>query len=153
MKKRVFGKKLSRSRTARVALVRSLIKALVSNGKITTTTAKAKVLRGHMEKIMASAKKGDLASRRRIFAFLANDRDTSDRIMAIAQKSDKKSSFISLYATSARRGDQAQMSIVELSGWFAREVKKEPEAKNTQKPEQKETKKLKKGKSPKKIKS
>lgn len=49
MNKKVFGRKLSRSRPAREALFAQLTRALILNGKIVTTKAKAKAIQGDVE--------------------------------------------------------------------------------------------------------
>ncbi len=75
MNKKVFGRKLSRSRPAREALFASLARAMILNGKIETTRAKAKAVLGFVEKMVTTAKKGGLSGQRRILADLDNKRD------------------------------------------------------------------------------
>ena len=55
MRKRYIGKKLSRSRSTRDALYRSLVRALFDNGKIVTTMAKAMGVKPSVEKIIKIA--------------------------------------------------------------------------------------------------
>jgi len=74
MRKMVFGKKLSRGKKGREALLRSLVRAVVVSGKVVTTKAKAKAIVGQIDKIVTLAKKGTLDSRRRVLAYLGNDR-------------------------------------------------------------------------------
>jgi large subunit ribosomal protein L17 len=130
MQKRIFGKKLSRSRTARDALVRSQIRALVKSGKIVTTQAKAKMLRSYVEKLFALAGEDAVAVRRRVYARLANDGQTTKRIFDLVGKSGKKYGFCKLVALPPRRGDMAKMARIEIIDWF--EAKgKETEKKDT----------------------
>ena len=75
-KQRKFG----RVRKVRVALLRSLARALVINGKIETTVAKAKELRPFIEKLITMAKKDTVASRRNVASRLGNDTESSDKI-------------------------------------------------------------------------
>ena len=56
MRKRVFGKKLKRTTNQRKALFRSLTQALVLHGRIKTTEAKAKSIKGEIEKLITYAK-------------------------------------------------------------------------------------------------
>ncbi len=56
MRKRVFGKKLKRTTNQRKALFRSLTQALVLHGRIKTTEAKAKSIKGEVEKLITYAK-------------------------------------------------------------------------------------------------
>ncbi len=57
MRKRVFGKKLKRTTNQRKALFKSLTNALVLSGRIKTTEAKAKAVKGEIEKLVTKAKK------------------------------------------------------------------------------------------------
>ena len=52
MRKKVFGQHLSRGRGARTALFRALIRSLVEHSVITTTKAKAKAIRGQVQKLV-----------------------------------------------------------------------------------------------------
>ncbi len=51
MKHRVSGKKLGRTRSMRQALIKSLVSAFITHGKIETTTAKAKMVQPIIEKL------------------------------------------------------------------------------------------------------
>jgi large subunit ribosomal protein L17 len=62
------GYKLTRDSEHRIALRRNLAIALFTHGQITTTLQKAKSVQPMVEKIITLAKKGDLASRRRVIA-------------------------------------------------------------------------------------
>lgn len=64
MRKRAKGRKFSRERRERKALLQHLTSALVLHGAIRTTDAKARELRPHVEKLITRAKRGDLATRR-----------------------------------------------------------------------------------------
>ncbi len=75
-KQRKFG----RVRKVRTALFRSLMRALVLEGSIETTLAKAKAIRPMMEKLVTLAKKDTVASRRVITSRLGNDEETSKKL-------------------------------------------------------------------------
>lgn len=117
MKKRVYGRKLSRSLTSRKALFRSLIRALVSHGSITTTLAKAKAVQSDVEKLVKKARKGGIAKRREVYAYLANDKTTTDKLFKeVAQAfSSLESGFTRIVKLAQRRGDGAQMARLEWS--------------------------------------
>lgn len=55
---------LGRTRSGRTALLRGLAISLIENGKIKTTTAKAKELRPFAERLITYGKKNSVASRR-----------------------------------------------------------------------------------------
>ena len=70
MRHRVAGFKLGRDTEHRRAMRRNLAAALFTHGQITTTLAKAKSVKPFVEKLISAARKGDLASRRRVIAQL-----------------------------------------------------------------------------------
>jgi len=114
MKKKVFGMKLSRGRSARMALRRTLIRALVLNGKITTTKSKVKFVQRDIEKLVSDSIKADLSKRRKVYAFLANDRNISNRLFEIANGfSSRSSGFTKMTLLPRRRGDNAELARLE----------------------------------------
>lgn len=72
MRHRVAGRKLNRTTQHRVALRRNLVSSLFEHGTISTTIQKAKEVKPFAEKLITLAKKGDLASRRRVIQLLGN---------------------------------------------------------------------------------
>ena len=58
MRHRIAGKKLNRPSAHRRALRRNLVTALLCHGRIETTVAKAKAIRGYAEKLITVAKRG-----------------------------------------------------------------------------------------------
>lgn len=115
MRKMVFGKKLSRGKKGREALLRSLVRAIVVSGKIVTTRAKAKATIGQIDKLITLAKKGTLDSRRRVLAFLGNDRETAERLVNILAPSfpNRNSGYTRIILLPSRKGDGAQMARLE----------------------------------------
>jgi large subunit ribosomal protein L17 len=115
MNKKVFGRKLSRSRPAREALFVSLVRAMVLSGKIVTTRAKAKAVQGNLERFVTLAKKGDLSSRRRVLSKLDNSRNITDLLFhKIAPAfSGRTSGYTRLISLPTRKGDNAKMMKME----------------------------------------
>lgn len=114
MKKRVFGRKLSRNRNSRKALFRAQIRALIEHGSIKTTKAKAKSIQGQIDKLVTLAKSKDVAKRRAVFARLGNDRKSTDKLFVLAaDKLSRNSGFTKLINLNPRRGDMAE--VVRLS--------------------------------------
>ena len=115
MNKRVFGRKLSRSRPAREALFASLSRAMILSGKIKTTHAKAKAIQGDLERFISLAKKGDLRSRRTILANLDNAKDAVGVLFkkVVPAFSSKNSGFTRLISLPTRKGDNAKMVRIE----------------------------------------
>jgi large subunit ribosomal protein L17 len=58
MRKNVFGRQLKRDANERKALFKNLLTSLVLDGRIKTTTAKAKAIRSAADKLVTKAKKG-----------------------------------------------------------------------------------------------
>ena len=139
MKKRVSYKKLSRSRTARDAMYRSLIMALVEHGAVKTTMAKAKGVQPQVDKLMTTAKKGTLDSYRRVLAYLANDKKTAKALIyKIAPKQKRVSGYTRIVPLTKRRGDNTKMARLE---WVDKVEIKEEESKDKKKTKSKKTKK------------
>lgn len=95
MKKQAIGRIFGRVRNQRTALMRSLARALVLNGQIETTEAKAKSLRPYVEKLVTKAKEDTLSNRRHILARLGNDKETMEKLFTeIAPKyKDQKGGY------------------------------------------------------------
>ena len=138
MKKRVYGRKLSRERDTRRALFRALIRALVKYDKIVTTKAKAKAIRGDVDKLVNLAKDSSIQTQRRLFAALGNDKETTkgfvEKIAPVF--TERKGGYTRIINLPRRRGDAAEIVRME---W----VKPIP-AKDEKKEDKKETKKAKK---------
>ena len=66
------GRKLGRTSAHRKALFRNLVTALIRQERIQTTLAKAKELRGKVEKTITLGKKGTLHARRHALKLVAN---------------------------------------------------------------------------------
>lgn len=142
MKKKVFGRYFSRSRKAREALFKSLIKAFVLHGKITTTLAKAKAIQGEIDKLVTLAKKEGMSKEREIAAKLSADRSQVEKItkeIAIAFK-QRTSGYTRIIKLPVRKGDAAEMARIE---WVDELVKVGP-VKTKDKVEKKPSSKTKK---------
>lgn len=110
--KRKFG----RVRKVRNALINSLALNLIVRGKIKTTEPKAKELRPFMEKLVTSAKKGDMATRRIVISKLANRRPEVKKLFeVIAPKyADRKGGYTRVFKLGTRKSDGAPMAVIEF---------------------------------------
>lgn len=115
MKKMVFGRKFSRGRSGRTALFRSLIRALILNGKIVTTKARAKAVTGQIDKYVSQAQKGGVSLRRKVLAEMGNDREAVDKLFGNVAPTfgGRKSGFTKTTLLSRRKGDNAEMAMLE----------------------------------------
>jgi large subunit ribosomal protein L17 len=113
---RIGGRKLSRKTAPRMALYANLIVAVLRYEQIKTTEARAKEVRGQVEKVITLAKDGSLASRRRIVAQLPNEPLVIDKLMnEIAPKyADRTSGYTRIVKLGLRAGDAAPMVQLEL---------------------------------------
>lgn len=138
MNKKVFGRKLSRSRPAREALFASLAKALIKNGKIDTTRAKAKAVVPSVEKMVTLAKKAEISGRRKVLAMLDNSKESTQMLFGAVAKafSGKNSGFTRIVSLPRRHGDNAEMVRLEWT-----EKVEVVEKKKEEKPSKKEVKK------------
>ena len=115
MRHRQFGKKLNRDTDHRRALIKNLIRSLVICESVVTTKTKAGVLRRNYEKLMTKAKKGTLLAQRQLQVVL-QDRKLVQKMINKGKGDfkDRTSGFVRLVPQSARRGDGAMMTRVEL---------------------------------------
>ena len=115
MRHRVAGKKLSRNTGQRQALFKNLINALVVHGEIKTTEAKAKAIRGLIDKLITRGKKNTLQSRRLLAAFLQNKKAVNKIVDEIAPLfKNRPGGFTRIIRLGKRRGDDAMMARLEL---------------------------------------
>lgn len=141
MKHRVFGKKLKRDTNERKALFRGLISSLILRGKIKTTEAKAKAVKGQIDKVVTLAKKATLGARRRLLAIL--DVNAVEKLMTeVAPKfGERPSGFTQIIKIEPRKGDDAPMVLLRWVGIteISNEIKpQEPKGlKEKQKPREK----------------
>lgn len=80
MKHTAHGRKFGRVRKVRIALMRSLLRALILHGKIETTEAKAKELQRSIEKLITKSNKGTLASFRGVISILGGEERVAKKL-------------------------------------------------------------------------
>jgi large subunit ribosomal protein L17 len=113
---RIGGRKLGRKTAPRRALYRNLIVAVLRYEQIKTTEARAKEVRGQVERVITLAKEGSLAARRRIVAELPDEPLVIDKLFTeIAPKyGDRTSGYTRIVKLGPRAGDAAPMVQLEL---------------------------------------
>jgi large subunit ribosomal protein L17 len=115
MRHRHGYRKLGRTSAHRAALLKNLSIALIENGKIETTVAKAKELRSYVEKLITTARKGDANAHRAVFAALQSKTATQALVNEIAPKyAERNGGYTRITRTRIRRGDATTMAFVEL---------------------------------------
>jgi len=115
MRHRVKGRKLGRTASHRLALLRSLAASLLKHKKITTTTAKAKELRGFVEPLITKAKTDSVHARRYVSSQI-NDREIVKGLFTdiISKIGDRAGGYTRVVRLGQRKGDGAEMAIIEL---------------------------------------
>lgn len=143
MRHRVFGRKLGRDVKARKALFKNLINALIEHREIKTTEAKAKAIKGLVDRFVSRAKKKDLHSRRLVFSFLQNRKMVNKLFEEIAPRfRNRPSGFTRIIKLGRRRGDAAMMVKMEfVEGEEVKPVSKKVEAKPKRASRKREVKK------------
>ena len=104
MRHRKAGRQLRRTSEQKLALMRSLAKALIERGAIETTEAKAKELRPFVEKLITKAKTGTLHARR-LAGRHVQHRETADKLFQEDRRQVRNAQW-RLYAHSQGRSPQ-----------------------------------------------
>ena len=111
------GRKLGTDFSHTKAMKRSLTQALFLNDRIKTVESRAKEIRRDVDKVITWAKKGDLHSRRLAIAALGNDKELVREIFEKVSQgmfADRNGGYTRIVRTGPRRGDAAEMAIIEL---------------------------------------
>ena len=109
--KRKFGREM----VQRNALMRSLSRNLINEGRITTTLAKAKSLRPYIEKLITKAKKGTLGSRRRLISRIMGQKEVKSLFSDIAPKyKNRNGGYTRIVKLPPRALDSAPMAMIEF---------------------------------------
>jgi large subunit ribosomal protein L17 len=116
MAHRIDGRKLSRKQGPRLALYKNLTVSILRYERVQTTEAKAKEVRGRVERMITLAKRGDLAARRMVAAEFPNEPLVIRKLFyEIAPKyADRTSGFTRIVSLGQRYGDAAHIVQIEL---------------------------------------
>ena len=109
------GRKFGRTSAHRKALFRNLVGALIERERISTTLAKAKELRGKVERTITLGKKGTLHARRQAFK-LAPQKEVVQKVFgSLADRyANRPGGYTRIIKIGPRRGDNAPMAFIEL---------------------------------------
>ena len=112
----MFGtRKLGKTSTQRKAMMRQQVTDLLENGKMETTFYRAKEVQPVVEKMITLGKKGGLVNYRRALAFITKEDVAHKLFNEIAPKyADRNGGYTRVTRTGARRGDAAEMAVIEL---------------------------------------
>ena len=108
-------RKLGRNTGHRGAMLRNIVTSLLKHDRIETTEARAKELNAIAEKMISLGKQGDLAARRQAMAYLLDEDVVKKLFETIAPAyADRQGGYTRILKTGYRRGDAAEMVLVEL---------------------------------------
>ncbi|MGE5626861.1 MAG: 50S ribosomal protein L17 [Solirubrobacterales bacterium] len=108
-------RKLGRPTDQRRAMLRNLVTSFLKHGKIETTETRAKETRSLAEKMITLAKRGDLHARRQVLSFVTEEEVVKNLFDNVAPKySEREGGYTRMYKVGPRRGDGAEIVILEL---------------------------------------
>ena len=111
------GRQLSRNSSHRWAMMRNLITALLREEKIRTTDPKAKELRRWVERVITLGKAGSLHARRQALSIVQDKAVVRKLFDTLGPRfKDRPGGYTRIIKIGIRRGDAAQMSVIELVG-------------------------------------
>ena len=132
------GRKFGRTSAHRKALFRNLVGALIQRERISTTLAKAKELRGKVEKTITLGKRGTLHARRQAFK-LVPAKDAVQKVFGpLAERyANRPGGYTRIIRIGHRKGDDAPMAFIELVDREGNEAKPAAKVKTEPKKEAK----------------
>ena len=108
-------RKLGRTTDHRMAMLRAMVTYLFENGKIETTVTRAKEVRSMAEKMITIARTNDLHAKRRVFSFITKEDVVKKLFDDIAPTyRERNGGYTRIIKIGPRRGDAAEMAIIEL---------------------------------------
>ncbi len=108
-------RKLGKSSDQRTAMLRGMVTFLLENGKVETTVTRAKEVRAMAEKYITIAKIDSLHNKRQVMAFVTKEDVVKKLFDEIAPSyTDRNGGYTRIIKTGPRRGDAAEMAIIEL---------------------------------------
>ena len=115
MRHRKAGRRLGRTTSHRLAMVRNMVTSLLDHERIVTTTPKAKEVRKVADKMITLGKRGDLHARRQALS-LVRDKSVVAKLFSKLRDEymDRNGGYTRIIQTGNRAGDAAPMAILEL---------------------------------------
>ena len=108
-------RKLGRATDVRRAMLRGLVTYLLENGRIETTVSRAKEVQAIAEKMITLGKTNDLHFKRQALAYITKEGVVKKLFDEISPKyADVKGGYTRIVKIGPRRGDAAEMAILEL---------------------------------------
>ncbi len=100
---------------ARKALIKGLVISLVEHGRISTTLAKAKELKRHVERAVTLGKKADMSSRRLLASRFGSEKAAATIVNDISPRfKTRPGGYTRIIKAGLRPGDMAPMALIEF---------------------------------------
>jgi large subunit ribosomal protein L17 len=108
-------RKLGRTSDHRTAMLRAMVTYLLEKGKIETTVTRAKEVRALTDQMITLGKQNTLHAKRQVFSFVTKESVAAKLFNEISPKYvSKNGGYTRVIKTGPRRGDAAEMAIIEL---------------------------------------
>lgn len=115
MRHKKSGKRLGRTTSNRLAMVRNMVTSVLDHERIVTTTPKAKEIRKVVDQMITLAKRGDLHARRQALATIHDEKVVAKLFTKLRDEyMSRNGGYTRIIRTGNRIGDAAQMAILEL---------------------------------------
>lgn len=115
MRHRDSGRKFGRETDARRLMICNLVKSMIDHGQITTTLAKAKELRGFVERVVTYGKANTVHARRLAYSVLGSRTLVKKLFDEIAPAFEgRDGGYTRVVKSGFRRGDDAPMAIIQF---------------------------------------
>lgn len=113
MRKQVFGRRFKRDTNERKALFKGLMSSLVLHGRIVTTEAKAKAIKGQADKLVTLAKKYKNQSRRHVSPYLTESAIETFITRVAPSFENRQGGYTRIIRKGQRLADNAMMAVIE----------------------------------------
>ena len=108
-------RKLGKTTDQRRAMLRQQVTDFLDKGKMESTVTRCKEIRPLAEKMITLGKKGDLAAYRQAMTFITKEDVVKKTFDELAPKyAGRNGGYTRIIRTGPRRGDAAEMAIIEL---------------------------------------
>lgn len=115
MRHRNTTKTLGRKKASREAMLRNLAQSVILYEKVKTTETKAKVVRPIVEKMITTAKAGDLTARRRLMKDLSTEGAVKKALEVLGPRyKERAGGYTRIIKIGTRQGDGAPIVQLEL---------------------------------------
>jgi large subunit ribosomal protein L17 len=134
MRHRKAGRRLNRTTSHRLMMLRNMVTSLLEHERIETTEPKAKEVRILADRLITLGKRGDLHARRQALGVINSKKVAHKLFNEIAPRfAGRNGGYTHIFKTRNRPGDGAALAIIELIPPEVREAKEKASKKDAKK--------------------